>query len=165
MFMYCLIMLFQGGVQKQSRARAKTPPSPKMGSRAPGTAGTAGLAPDSPSALLREEPPGAVARSDRISGSASPHVAIDGPPWGGPRWLARGAGHRLKNWSCRFFLNSVKSESNTSRRACPGLTKIDWPVLEKIASTFERAFSRVGALAPRVARSGAPAPGGGRLDT
>ena len=165
MFMYRLIMLFWGGVQKQSRARAKTPPSPKMGSRAPGTAGTAGLAPDSPFRLLREESPGAVARSDRISGSASPHVAIDGPPWGGPRWLARGAGRRLKNWHCRFFLNSVKSESSTSRRACPGLTKKTEPVLEKIASTFERAFLRVGALEPRAARSGALAPGGCRLYT
>ena len=87
------------------------------------------------------------------------------PPWGGPRWLARGAGRRLKKLSDRFLLDSVKLESNTSRRACPGLTKIDATVFEKIASTFERAFSRVGALAPRVARSGALAPGGGRLDT
>ena len=136
MFLYRLIMLFWGGVQKQSRARAKTPPSPKMGSRAPGTAGTAGLAPDSRFALLREESPGAVARSDRISGLASPHVAIDGPPWGGPRWLARGAGRRLKKLNNRFLLDSVKLESNTSRRACPGLTKINATVFEKIASTF-----------------------------
>ena len=101
--MYCLIMLFQGGVQKQSRARAKPPPSPKMGSRAPGTAGTAGLAPDSPSALLREESPGAVARSYRISGSASPHVAIDGPPmWRAQIWPAE-RGAVSKNGVIDFF--------------------------------------------------------------
>ena len=165
MFLYRLIMLFWGGVQKQSRARAKTPPSPKMGSRAPGTAGTAGLAPDSPSRLLREESPGAVARSDRISGSATPHVAIDGPPMGRALMVGPRSGAPLKKWNCRFFLNSVKSESSTSRRACPGLTKKTEPVLEKIASTFERAFLRVGALAPRAARSGALAPGGCRLYT
>ena len=165
MFLYRLIMLFWGGVQKQSRARAKTPPSPKMGSRAPGTAGTAGLAPDSPSRLLREESPGAVARSDRISGSASPRVAIDGPPMGRAQIVGPRSGAPFKKLALPIFLKLGQIRVEYVKTSLPGFNGKTGSLLEKIASTFERAFLRVGALAPRAARSGALAPGGCRLYT
>ena len=136
MFLYRLIMLFWGGVQKQSRARAKTPPSPKMGSRAPGTAGTAGLAPDSRFALLREESPGAVARSDRILGSASPRVAIDGPPMGRAQMVGPRSGAPFKKLPLPIFfkLGQIRVEYvktsllgfNEKNRARFGENRVDF---------------------------------------
>ena len=123
MFLYCLIMLFQGGVQKQSRARAKTPPSPKMGSRAPGTAGTAGLAPDSPSRLLREESPGAVARSDRISGSASPHVAIDDPPMGRAQMAGPRSGAPFQKLALQIFFKLGQGRVDYVKASLPGFNE------------------------------------------
>ena len=120
MFLYRLIMLFWGGVQKQSRARAKTPPSPKMGSRAPGTAGTAGLAPDSPSRLLREESPGAVARSDRILGSASPRVAIDGPPMGRAQMVGPRSGAPFKKLALPIFFKLGQIRVEYVKTSLPG---------------------------------------------
>ena len=121
--MYCLIMLFQGGVQKQSRARAKTPPSPKMGSRAPGTAGTAGLAPDSPSRLLREESPGAVARSNRISGSASPHVGGDDPPMGRAQMAGPRSGAPFKKLELQIFFKLGQVRVEYVKTSLPGFNE------------------------------------------